>query len=239
MDNTVISKLQKLINHEKSARTVGNIHEAEAFAAKIAEMLFAHKLSMSEVEVAAEDRDEPVNQENVDGLRAPWAATLAVGVCAASFCQVLQSSIGYVFIGRPNDRQAAVSMFRYLAVLGTSIAASELKAYKKTDDYAYRSMGGTSPARLWKASFLRGYAHAVHDRLLREVKTLTAQAQSAGSSLVFINKSAQALDTFMEKEFPDIRKGRTVTARVHGGAYGLGQQHGSRVSLKGQGQLGS
>ena len=50
MNNPIIEKLRKLIAHEKSARSIGNIHEAEAFASRIQTLLDEHKLSMGEVE---------------------------------------------------------------------------------------------------------------------------------------------------------------------------------------------
>ena len=51
----IIEKLRKLIAHEQSARTIGNIAEAEAFASKIQDLLTAHKLDMSEVDFQARD----------------------------------------------------------------------------------------------------------------------------------------------------------------------------------------
>ena len=50
MDTTsIIDKLQKLLNHERSARTIGNVAEAEAFAAKISELLFEQRISPASV----------------------------------------------------------------------------------------------------------------------------------------------------------------------------------------------
>ena len=54
---SLTEKLQKLIAHEKSARATGNLQEAEAFAAKIAELLFRHNLSMSDVEIKQQEID--------------------------------------------------------------------------------------------------------------------------------------------------------------------------------------
>lgn len=236
MEN-VIDKLQKLINHERSARTVGNIAEAEAFAAKIAELLFAHKLTMSEVEMEAEDRDDPVSEEMIEGLRAPWAGVLAMGVSTASFCKALQSRSGYAFIGRPTDRVACIAMFRYLATMGKHLSESGLRNYKQTDQYAYESSFRPQIARTWKASFLRGYASAIYRRLESERKALTAQAQSAGSSLVFIGKTEAAISQYLCQKYPHLRAGRTSSSRVHSGAYAAGKAAGSSVSLKSRAAL--
>jgi len=49
-DNAMMTTLRKLITHEKSARSIGSIEEAESFAAKIQELMFKHKLAMTDVE---------------------------------------------------------------------------------------------------------------------------------------------------------------------------------------------
>jgi len=232
----IIETLQKLINHQRSADDIGNVAEAEAFAAKIAELLFTHKLSMSEVEIAAEERDEPVSQESVDGFTAPWAGVLAMGVCSASFCKVIRSHNGYVFIGRPSDRQAAITMFRYLSVMGKSLCDAGVKAYKQTEEFTYASTWRPSVGivRNWNVSFLRGYAQALYNRLKLERQALTTSAEAAGTSLMYIGKSEAAIAAYMAQQFPRLRTGRSSSSNVHSGAYGQGQAAGSRVSLKAQ-----
>ena len=234
---SVVDKLQKLIAHERSAREIGNLAEAETFAAKIAELLFTHKLSMSEVEIADEERNEPVAQETIDGLRAPWAGTLAMGIAGASFCRVLQSHTGYIFIGRTSDRLAAMAMFRNLAVTGRKLSESELAAYKKTEQYTYESSFRTRIAATWKASFLHGYAQAIYMRLQSERKQLTVAAQNAGSSLVWINKTESALAEYMAEKYPRLGRSRQSHTNLHGDAYRAGQARGSNVSLKAQAAL--
>jgi hypothetical protein len=233
----VIDKLQKLLNHERSARSIGNMAEAEAFAGKIAEMLFNHKLSMTEIEFADEERDEPIAEETIDGIRSPWAGTLAMGIAAASFCKVLKSSSGFVFIGRTSDRATAISLFQYLAVTGKRISDSELTQYKRTEKYTFEYSFRPGIARTWKASFLQGYAQAVYMRLQAERKKLTATAEQAGTSLVWINKSESALTSFMQEKYPRLRAGRATSSRVHGDAYRAGQYHGGQVSLSARGAL--
>ena len=54
----MIDRIQKLLAHADSAKKLGNEEEAQAFAAKVNELLLKHKLSMSSVEVAAQDADD-------------------------------------------------------------------------------------------------------------------------------------------------------------------------------------
>lgn len=51
MENPIIEKLRKLIAMEQSARSIGSLAEAEAFASKVQELLSKHKLEMSEIEL--------------------------------------------------------------------------------------------------------------------------------------------------------------------------------------------
>lgn len=227
----VIDKLQKLLNHERSARTIGNMAEAEAFAGKIAEMLFNHKLTMSEIEFADEERDEPIAQETIDGIRSPWAGTLAMGIAAASFCKVLKSAKGFVFIGRTSDRAAAISMFSMLAITGKNLSESGLKAYSRSDKYRLECTFNKGINRTWKTSFLQGYAQAVYMRLQSERKKLTEGARETGTSLVWIDKTETALASYMAEKYPRLRTGRASTSRVHGDAYRAGQYQGGQVSL--------
>jgi hypothetical protein len=233
----IIDKLQKMLNHERSARSIGNTHEAEAFAAKIADMLFTHKLSMSEVEMEQEERNEPVSSERVEGFKAPWAEVLASGVSQASFCKVLSGHKSYIFIGRPSDRSTAISMYRYLATLGKSICDAELAKYKDSEEFAYELAFSPRIGRTWSVSFLRGYANAIYYRLIAERKNLTSQAQSSGTSLVYIDKSKAAIDAFVTEKYGKLGSSRSSSSRVHSGAYGAGKLAGSRVSIKAQGQL--
>jgi hypothetical protein len=126
----IIDRLQKLIAHERSAREVGNIAEAEAFAAKIQTMLTTHKLTMTDVEFEAQDTVDPIGQDEVclDGRSTPtWQVYLAQSIARNFFCCVLGVSREnrQTFIGRDSDRLAAVEMFRYLVGLGLSLAAKE------------------------------------------------------------------------------------------------------------------
>src|ERR1017187_8732928 len=97
MGNTsVMEKLRKLIAHEESARSMGSLAEAEAFAGRIAEMLTQHRLERSDVEVKAETA-EPIGQDRVTAEEAgvkkgaqnvavAWQVCLARGVCKATGC---------------------------------------------------------------------------------------------------------------------------------------------------------
>lgn len=53
---SVMELLAKLMRHEQSAREVGSLAEAEAFASKVQAMLTKHKLEMSEIKFEERER---------------------------------------------------------------------------------------------------------------------------------------------------------------------------------------
>jgi hypothetical protein len=235
----MIEKLQKLIAHERSARAIGNIAEAEAFAAKIQHLLVCHKLSMSEVEIAAEERDQPVSQETVEGAVSAWLGVVAMGCGAASFCKVLKSHNGYIFIGRPDNRQTAITMFHYLSVTGKSLADDAAIKYKCSDEGIYATAFRPGAIRSWRNSFLLGYSSALYNRLESERKTITDQARGVGTGLIYIDKNAAAIDSYCSAKWGKLGKGRRSTSKIHAGAWGAGRVAGSNVSTAARAQLSS
>lgn len=236
IDN-VVDRIQKLLNHERSARSIGSIAEAEAFAGKIQQMLADNKLSMTAVEMAAEEREQPVGMEDVTGTTAVWLGQLAMGVSQSCFCRVLKGQRRYIFIGRHDNRATAVAMFTHLALMGKGLAESHLAEYRRTDRGAYEAaVSGAGMARTWKNSFLQGYASALYQRLTEQVKRLTAEA-GTGNALVYVDRNKQAVDQFVQGAFGKVQAGRANHSRVHGGAYSAGQQAGRNVSTQARAAL--
>src|SRR3990167_5446754 len=120
MDNSILETLHKLKAKADSLLEVGNQEEAELFAAKVQELLLRHKLTMSDVETAAQDRDDTIEKE----IQPPatkgakwWALELAKVVSEAHFCMRFnnRSQPGAIsFVGRKSDREVAIYMFIYL-----------------------------------------------------------------------------------------------------------------------------
>lgn len=237
MEN-IVTRIQKLLNHERSARSIGSIAEAEAFAAKIGQLLADNKLSMSQVEMDAEEKEQPVGMEDVAGRTAAWLGTLALGVATSCFCRVLSGQKRYIFIGRHDNRATAVAMFTHLAMMGKGLSESCFREYAGTDrgryEVAMSSGGGFT--RTWKNSFLRGYSNALHQRLTEQVKRLTAEA-GPGNALVYVDRNKAAVDSFVQSAFGKLGKGRASSSSVHGGAYQAGQQAGRGVSTQARAAL--
>jgi hypothetical protein len=237
MESSVTEKLRKLIAHEASARSIGSLSEAEAFAAKIQDMLITHKLSLSDIELDAEEHNEQIAEEYVtsDQVGRPYRSksqgemiALADVVARAFFCRLvsLSNSNTVIFIGREGNRRAAVDLYKLLAVIARRSFYSEFKAWKKTDDYKFRS--GT--ARRRTIEFKYGY-YLGFDRTI-QLRFNTQQKISLGSGekgLVLVQHLDRDVDNHLAKMNLHTSKSRVLNFNRAG--VDAGDRRASNVSL--------
>jgi hypothetical protein len=255
MPVNVIDRLQKLIAHEKSVRQIGSIAEAEAFTARVQEMLTRHKLTMSDVEVrrrnAAEDIDMLGVHPHSAGLpltsyRMSWQLSLGYAIARVNQCALLTigSSTILYFAGRKSDRKAAARLFLYLLELAVETGNATAKLHlveqrrlceEKHGPSARRKMGQWM--RNYRASFHRGFGEAIANRfLLQYEKMLKAERDSNSAhspGLVLIREDALAVRRFVDERLklsrPASEKEQN-NIRDNAGAFnGTGYAHGYRA----------
>jgi len=229
---SLTEKLQKLIAHEKSARAIGNVEEAEAFAAKVAEILFKHNLSMSDVEVKEQEQTEPIGRECVQGNkgRTVWMEILASAVAKSCFCRwsIIKSTSTQIFIGRTSDREAAAALYGHLLGCATRMCNGQKRELRERNPYkdAYERAVW---ARKWGQDFLAGFAGAVAQRLGAQQKQLEASSSSATALVLRKNK---ALDEFMGAHYGGKRARACKLTVASKSAFLHGYAAGSAVNLK-------
>lgn len=92
---SIVEKIQKLLNKADSAKQVGSLHEAEVFATKATELLLQHNLSISDVEDFEKSRKESITQSGFDeGIKfgqvksdGKWEIDLLGVLSEFNFCQ--------------------------------------------------------------------------------------------------------------------------------------------------------
>lgn len=234
MDNqeSMIDKLNKLIAHEKSARAIGSIEEAETFAAKIQTLMFAHKLEMSDLEYAAEEANEPVDSELVSeydltGARRntnrsqSWVGVLVNAVAKSNFCRTVGSRIGNgcTIIGKPSDRTATKVLFKYLYDTCLEAAPEHTRIHC--------SFGTTQEKTNFTKGFKFGFSVAIAERLKVEKTKLKAAAHEQG--LIRIDQLEKAVDAKVHEEFPRLQQSRPTTRNYEG--YAAGKVYGGAVGI--------
>lgn len=265
----ILEKLKKLLAHQRSAEKIGSQAEAAAFAAKVQELLFANKLSMNEIDVQEQERDEPIEKQYVSAAdlgfarlrqRVEWMEDLANAVARNFFCRILvvEGSNTIVFVGRETDRQAVIQMFGHLAQMATELAADELTRWKNgggmeiESDDSFNDYGELRSdavrSRIFKRSFLRGFVSAISTRLRENRKDLEDNAgQSAkteegntGSALVLIGRQEEAIAAYMKSPEINGKAATCLGGSTHNSqGYSRGRARGSSVSLESRARIGA
>jgi hypothetical protein len=241
----ILNKLQKLMNHEKSARQLGNIAEAEAFAAKAQHILLTHKLSLEQTGEEHFSDDDPITHRIVAAeeaelrprkSREEWTERLADAIARNFLCRLLllRNSNTVVFVGRRTEREAAAATYLYLVNASLKFCEKEFRSWKKTVGHGCRTNGRAccaADSRRWKRSFLVGFAIGLDDRLSRARHAAYSQSAAFGGNLV----SLRSLDEALDRHVQNISAGRPIGGDDHHcGAYSRGRAHADSVALSGR-----
>ena len=228
----IVDLLNKLINSERSERELGNVAAAETFAAKAQELLFKHKLTMTDLDYAAEEADEPVVGEVFSAeelLDMPpksssdmWLGVLINALCKSNFCKVIRNrGNNYTVVGRLSDRNAVSMLFVYL-----SKAAMEMSKQAAND----RGLDGR---RSFITSFKLGFSSAIGKRLRVTTQELKAGAQEQG--LMRIDQLEKKVTDKFRDMFPHTTSGRNVrnvSCKNYSG-FSAGKAYGHAVGIGG------
>ena len=202
----VVDRLKKMLRHAESAKEIGSEEEAQAFAAKIQELLSLHKIELSEVEYRKLDEVDPVVHKLVDfgsaGIpirkrRIEWQEELALIVCQAYFCKVIVigGTSNLYFAGRGLDLEAAEKTFLYLARVARSIAE---KQYMKFF-HECRKAGNVEAARGFIRSYLVGFTTRLAERYEEERQRIKAEHAASGTALVRLTDALTAVGDYVQR----------------------------------------
>lgn len=249
--DVITQKLVKLLTHARGAEAIGNAAEAAAFAAKAQELLDKHELTMSDVEYAAIQKEDPISEANAvraskpSKVRIKWQEDLADIVARGHHCRIVLVWRGgnrFYFVGRESHRALAEHVYVQL------VDFAEAQSYR---DYAtqwqerkragYGKGERTDPG--FRAAWYRGFNQAISERM-REQRRETerkARAEGHGLALIRLDNADQAVQRYM-KEVMRTRRSTAIRGQSSASATGRAQgyQHGRNVSIRrGLGETGS
>ena len=228
----LLDKVRKLL---AKAEATPNEHEADAFAAKAAELIAAHRIDVSRL--ARADGEVVTLREVPVGRGAYVRARLALlgAVAAAHDCEIVwrtgpDGATG-ILAGFTSDLDATLVIYESLHLQATSRMAAERRA---------------TPAatQRWRRAFLFGYADRAGELLretCRRVET-DVRAAAGGSTLPDLPGRAAQVRAFASTAF-----GRVTTAAAPAPAAANGYHHGhaaastadiGRSRLAGRRQIG-
>jgi Protein of unknown function (DUF2786) len=199
----ILDKIRKLHAHAESAEEIGNEAEAQAFAAKVQELLTAYKLSMADIGTGKSVAEEPVGIEyitwqdlelDIRSKRVAWTEQLAQLISEAYYCKfVISRGVGRIgfFVGTDTDREIAKFMFITIGRALNKIAEAANRAYKIK---LWKEAGSPRPyvepdeARGYKAGFMVGFLQRLHERFREELNPKVSVAQT--QAIVLVRKDA-------------------------------------------------
>jgi hypothetical protein len=241
--------IKKLMAKADSAAQIGSAEEAATFAAKANELLLKHKLEMTDLELASEDTDDPIedgyiNVAQAAGLkkgggarRAAWIEGLASRLCNAHFCKLLvvPGSKTIRIIGRKSDKQIVEYLLTTLVREGERLAI----LYERVSRVSAQRAGLPIPQQP-KRGFLLGFTAGIGEKL-REMRVQVVN-QGGQHAIVRFQQATAAV----QKYFDDTLGKRVGKASApnnstrNGAAFHAGKQAGRSQSLHGGlGQGGS
>lgn len=165
-----IDILRKLMAHRDSAESIGNLAEAEAYAAKISDLLLRHQLEVAEIGEAQPDNPVGTMRFHPEGVkrrqqRVAWMELLTAIVAQAHGCEMLTrpGTSEVILVGR----KATLEVVGYLvSVLARVAELSAEREYNKVFYREYRRKGGdTNLAKGFRTSYLNAFAVGVLDAL--------------------------------------------------------------------------
>ena len=107
--------LRKLMNHEESAREIGNEDEANAFAAKIASLMLNYEIEVHEMSEHKLGTLDDIGRENMNlnditrRHESHWVVNLYHGIAKYNFCEVVLTGkitkLQIILIGEHMNRE--------------------------------------------------------------------------------------------------------------------------------------
>lgn len=218
----VIERVRKMWAHAESAKDIGSLAEAEAFAEAVQKTLAAYKLDMSVLSVQQKDANDPLGSNNVSPVegwkqkRVWWIEELAGVVARAHYCQILiyRGSATVCVVGRQSDREVASYMIVVLTRLAQELCQ---QGYWKARYVAFKETG-TYDTGDFKESFFRGFVEGIRNRYY-ELKE--AQRKSSNGMALVLVRSQEEVQKFLTEEM-GVKTGKASGLRRGSASNALG-----------------
>ena len=231
MEERILDKIKKL---QALAGNNPNEAEAQAAAAKVQALLFAHNLEMRDVEGhVLQGKEEPYEKTeqilNANSLTMKWKSVLYHGVARHNFVQTVRhpGTTKLSMIGKRTNIEAVIYLSEYLIGEIERLATVECRHV-------------LSQKAVYKREFCYGAASRILARL-REEKEQAARSSVASTALVVV--SDRELKQAVAVHFPRLCSSYSRSSNRTGG-YEAGRQAGNGIGLpragivvRGQAQL--
>lgn len=252
----LLEKLQKIKNMAEGAKKIGNEAEAQAFAAMLQQLLLKHKLDMTDIEYAAEMKDEPIVEQRAEYIRINgkrvykdfpdveiverrrlWAEQLAAVIASAYASRILVSEGWSIitFVGHRSN--VAICEFLFLTLLRSADKMSTTAAKSFRAKQRRENGGAGMTDRGFRESWLEGFVTRIAQRLTEE-RNQFGKAEQQCTALVRVNKEALAVKNYVEEKHTKMAKEIGRARNFNHNGYLEGKKAADNMNIKGNAMNG-
>lgn len=232
--NDYQNTIAKLHQKAESAKDLGNLAEAEVFAAKVSELLTRHKLSLTDIEFSDLQDEEPIEKqcvrpgewgEDQKWKRSKWQQALASKLAVYNACKILvhTGSNRVTFVGRKSDRDVVVYLFTTLVPKLDKLSRKEHRAAKR-EAYGWLPRG-------WRQSWLDGAVNGIGTKLREQQQRVEVEVEASGNGTALIRLTGKDVGLWVNERYKGSAPGMNGTRDGSGDAYQRGQAHGRSTNL--------
>ena len=223
----LIQRIKKLLKHAESARKLGSIEEAEAFAFKANQLLIEHNIAQMEVE-ETEESDKFRNmgwsetisyKDNQAG--SAWRIFLLRSIVKYNFCNFTykQGLKTFQIYGKMENVEVVVWLYNFLSTGLLSLAQHQHTLLSKEQKKAYNRYA-------FLKDFLLGASQGIDYQFQKQREE---QETNKMTSLIIYNN--KALQEYIKHSDPEIKTGNPVKKQRVGEAFTKGLSAGKEYKV--------
>lgn len=244
------SRIINVIRKLQALSTSSNEHEAALAAAKAAEMLQQHNLSLADIEEANAEKDEPMEMETweVGGGKGQaqyrWKVKLFFDLAHYNFCRAYHVDTGWtsetharhrmILVGKAHNREVVLFLYDLL----TRQLEAWSKKYPVRNETAEAVFADRDRFNVWgpRKSFLFGAVQEISKRLYQQWMAFQyPNGRNNDKALVVVRNEVALLDQFEKGQFGklksyDAKENPAIVLDPYG--YGEGQKAGRNIGFQ-------
>ena len=200
----ILGKVRKLISKRDSAEKIGNQAEADAFAAKITEMMAKYNIELFQLEKPDDQStttDAVIQRVNHERRHeGDWGSVLFNTLCKFNFCSCFLKGDfdGYkniegiiVIIGEPHNIATVKFMYEYLMNAGRELGRESYKSYNNPDIKRNSYLRG----------FYRGFGISIYQRLRQQEEQLHSKFEAEAQANINPNQIGNQYGLVVKSHF--------------------------------------
>lgn len=196
----IYERLQKLLRKAESAKAMGSLAEAEAFANKATELLMEYNLSRENIDL--EDKPKVIRDWIKDKNFLPknegrWLILLYFTICKHNLCRGITQDDGHEGFSIVGEK-VNVEIVRYIC----DQLEVRLRGMAKA---AYKTYYGSEKKNAFVRGFLLGAIQGIDVKLSQHLREMVVSNANITALVVVKNK---AIAEFVDQEFGTLRSGR-------------------------------